>query len=328
VAAPDRPPRRDRKPGRAGPPLQVLAAGHRQRRPLRRQRRLTLFGFVQLDFAGTLPLTDGRYLARAAGAGAEESVLVLQRIGAPAAGRRRRRRPHKAGEEAAALTLTRATAIRAFAPFENEEEAAHWLDEACEAEDTVDVLVDEGLALLNRALHAHALAAANPSARSELSAETAERVLVGYGSGEETAMGRFRDARQVEVASRASRRRHREEELRPQERVAAMLGGREQADVCETLLLRARADLDAGRDREAALQLRVGLEALLIELKGALADPSHEEDMGALSARRAEAGEAANVALEGDLSEERRRQVEELLQISERVLRRRRILRG
>jgi hypothetical protein len=188
--------------------------------------------------------------------------------------------------------------------------------------------VDEGLALLNRALHAHAVASANPSSRSELSAEAAERVLIGYGSGEETAMGRFRDARQVEVGARASRRRRREEDLRPQERVAAMLGGREQAEVCETLLLRARADLDAGRDREAALQLRVGLEALLVELKGAVADPGHEEDMGLLNERKAEVGDAANAALKGDLGEERRQQVEELLKISERILRRRRVLRG
>jgi hypothetical protein len=141
-------------------------------------------------------------------------------------------------------------------------------------------------------------------------------------------MGRFRDARQIAVGQRASRRRRREEDLRPQERVAAMLGGRERADVCETLLLRARADLDAARDREAALQLRIGLEALLVELKGALADPGHEEDMGALTERRAEAGEAANAALKGELSDERRREVEELLTISERVLRRRRVLRG
>jgi len=172
------------------------------------------------------------------------------------------------------------------------------------------------------------VASANPSSRGELSVEAAERVLIGYGSGEETAMGRFRDARQVEVGARASRRRRREEDLRPQERVAAMLGGREKADVCETLLLRARADLDAGRDREAALQLRVGLEALLVELKGALADPGHEEDIGVLAERRSEAGEAANAALKGELGDERRRQVEELLTIGERVLRRRRVLRG
>jgi hypothetical protein len=241
---------------------------------------------------------------------------------------RRRRRPRKAEEETT-VTVTRATAIRAFARFGDEEAAARWLDEACEAEDTVDVLVDEALALLNRALHAQVVASANPNSRSELDAEAAERILIGYGSGEETAVGRFRDARQVDVAPRASsRRRRREDELRPQERVAAMLGGRERADTCETLLLRARADLDAGRDREAALQLRVALEALLAELKGALADPGHEEDMATLGERRSEAGSAANTALQGELSAEQRQQVEDLIAVSERILRRRRVLRG
>ena len=284
---------------------------------------------MQFDFAGALPLADGRYLARDLGPGAEESVLVLQTTGAPAAGRRRRRpKRAEAGAEAKPLTLTRATTIRAFAPFADEAEASRWLDEACEAEDTVDVLVDEGLDLLNRALHAQAIASADPGSRTELSAEGAEKILVGFGSGEETAVGRFRDARQVDIAPRASRRRRREEELRPQERVAAMLGGRERAGACETLLLRARADLNAGRDREAALQLRVGLEALLVELKGALSDPGHEEDMGTLNERRREAGEAANAALQGELSAEQRAQVEELLKLGERVLRRRRVLKG
>jgi hypothetical protein len=258
---------------------------------------------------------------------ASESVLVVQKVGTPAAGRRRRK-PRKPESETGPLTLSRVTAIRAFARFEAEEEAARWLDEATEAEDTVEVLVDEALELLNRALHAQALASANPSSRAELSVEGAERILIGFGSGEETAVGRFRDARQVDVAPRSSRRRRREEELRPQERVAAILGGRERADACETLLLRARADLDAGREREAALQLRVGLEALLVELKGALADPGHEEDMATLQARRSEAGEGANEALAGDLTPERREQVEELLKLSERVLRRRRVLKG
>lgn len=289
-----------------------------------------LFGFVQFDFAGALPLADGRYLARAPEPGEEESVLVLLRIGAPQApGRRRRRgRDVEAGAEPQALTLTRVTAIRAFAPFEDPGEAARWLDEACEAEDTIEVLVAEGLALLNQALHAQAVAAANPNSQVELDAERAERVLIGFGSGEEVADSRFTEAREIETQTRASRRRRREEELRPQERVAAILRDREQLDACETLLLRARADLNANRHREAALQLRVGLEALLAELKDALQDPDHQEDMGVLSERRTEVGDAANAALQGDLSSEQRTQVEELLQLSERVLRRRRVLRG
>jgi hypothetical protein len=251
-------------------------------------------------------------------------------LGAPPPPSRRRRRPRQTRPDAepAALPLARATAIRAFAPFETEADAERWLDEAIEAEDTADVLVAEGIALLNRALHIHAIAGADPHAH-ELSAERAVAVRIGYGSGEQTAAARFSAAREVDVwASGASKRRRRQEDLRPQERVAAVLGGKEQLDVCETLLLRARADLDAGREREAALQLRVGLEALLIELRNALADPGHLEDMATLQERRHEAGEAANAALGGELTSAESHSVRELLAICERVLRRRRILRG
>jgi hypothetical protein len=70
------------------------------------------------------------------------------------------------------------------------------------------------------------------------------------------------------------------------------------------------------------------LEAMIAELPGALVDPGHDEDMATLEGRRQEAGEAANVALRGELDPERARQVRELIEICERVLRRRRVLRG
>jgi hypothetical protein len=293
-----------------------------------------LFRFVQFDFAGPLPLADGRYLAeaepvRTKDPDADQSVLVLQRIGAPASPvRRRRGRPSQAEPEPAALPLTRVTTIRASSPFETQAEAARWLDEACEAEDTVEVLASEAIAPLNRALHAHAVSAADPRGR-DLSPEQAVRILVGYGSGEETAGGRFSDARQVDLARPASsRRQRREEELRPQERVAGVLRGRERLDACETLLLRARADLDAGRDREAALQLRIGIEALLVELDGAVEDPGHGKDMASLRERQAKSEEAAAAALGGSLSEEQRVEIKGLLEMAERILRRRRVLQG
>lgn len=255
---------------------------------------------------------------------------MLETLGAaPPPSRRRRARPAEPGGEPAALPLARATAVRAFEPFDSDAEAASWLESAVGDEDAVDAIVEEGIGLLNRALHAHAAASGDPHVHG-LSPSRAAAVRIGYGSGEEVAAGRFTAAREVDVRARgiASRRRQRAEELRPQERVAAVLRGREQIDACETLLLRARADLDANRAREAALQLRVGLEALLIELRGALTDPDHEEDMATLEARKSEVGDAANMALQGDLDEKSLRNVSELLAICERVLRRRRVLRG
>jgi hypothetical protein len=285
-----------------------------------------------------LPLADGRYLAReleppAEAEGGEEqggeSVLVVRTLGAPPAPARRRRRSRRAEPEAetASLPLSRATAIRAFAPFRSEDEARRWLEEATEADDTVDVLVEDGIALLNRALHVQAVAGADPHAHA-VTPERAVAVRIGFATGEEAAEGLFTEAREVDVWASGASRRRRQEDLRPQERVAAVLGGREPLDACETLLLRARADLDAGRDREAALQLRVGLEALLAELGGALRDPGHEEDMATLGERRQEAGDAANLALKGNLDPEAAESVAELLEICERVLRRRRVLRG
>jgi len=75
-----------------------------------------------------------------------------------------------------------------------------------------------------------------------------------------------------------------------------VLGGRDALLVGEELLLRARLDLDVGRPREAALQARIALEALLGELDEKFAAP--------LRPLRDRVARAANAALEGDLSAE------------------------
>lgn len=256
-------------------------------------------------------------------------MLVVETLGAPPPPRRRRRpKAAEAGAPPGELPLSRVTAVRAEAPFEGEEEAARWLEETLADEERIEAVLGEGVELLNRALHAQAVAGADPRL-GETEAGWAALARIGYGSGEQVAAGRFSTAREIDPRRGAgSRRWQRLEEMRPQERTAAILGGRERVDACETLLLRARADLDAGRRREAALQLRVALEALLVELAGALADPGHEEDMATLEARRKGAGEAANAALRGDLDDEREHQVGDLIEICERILRRRRVLRG
>ena len=135
-------------------------------------------------------------------------------------------------------------------------------------------------------------------------------------------------ARSTSARSGGSRRRRREAELQPQERLAAVLGARERFDSCETLLLRARADLDAGRMREAALQLRVGLEALLVELAGALQGPRARGGHGG-------SGEPEGRGRRGGGRRPSRRprpraraKRPRAAALCERVLRRRRVLRG
>lgn len=284
-----------------------------------------LFGFAQLDFAGRLAVADGRYVLRDDD---RERVLVVETLGAPPPTGRRRRKPRGAriDDLPSELPLTRITAVRAFEPLADERSAEDWLDAASGEEETVDRLLEEAIDDLNRALHAQAIASSDPHPQVVTPGRSVA-MRIGFGSGELLADGLFTAARQVDPGRRPdSRRRMRDEELEPQQRVAAVLGGRERFDVCELLLLRARSDLDAGRNREAALQLRVGLEALLVELRGALADPGHEEDMATLDVRRHAVGELANAALRGDLSADEAAALTEILGTAERVLRRRRIL--
>ncbi len=286
-----------------------------------------LFGFTQFDFAGRLAVADGRYVIRN---GIGERVLVLETLGAPPPTGRRRRKPRGATADdlPAELPLTRVTVVRAFEPLEDEGSAESWLAAASDAEETVDRLLEDGIDDLNQALHAQAVAGGDPHPQAVASSR-AVAMRIGFGNGEQLADGLFTEARRVDPGLRpGSRRRQRDEELRPQQRLAAVLGGRERLDTCETLLLRGRADLDAGRNREAALQLRVGLEALLVELKGALSTDDHEEDMATLGGSRQEVGDLANAALQGDLDATQLQDLKEIQALCERVLRRRRVLGG
>jgi hypothetical protein len=254
-------------------------------------------------------------------------VLVLETIAAPPRPSRRRRRPRdaEAADPPAEVPVARATAIRAFAPFEREEEAAAWLVAATAEEAGIDAVVDAGIALVNDALHAQAIAAAEHQTHAVVP-ERAVAVRIGWGSGEETAAGAFSEAREVDVTVGASRRRRRTEDMRPQERVAALLRGRERAALCEVLLLRARSDVDAGRTREAALQLQVAIDALLAELTDAFDDAGHREDIESLDGHRGTVEAAAELALSDDLDPESETAVRESLEVAERVLRRRRVL--
>jgi hypothetical protein len=219
---------------------------------------------------------------RGAADGPLEAVLVLGTEGAP----QRARKPQRVSEaEREPVPTARATVVRPE-PFASAEHAEAWLFALRGNQEGLEAELRDAIGVLNRALRAHRLAVADPFV-PELSADRALVVRVGYGRGDAVADGRFGDALEL---PRAGRRRVKRSMEAPEERFAALLGVREQPLVAEELVLRARADLDAGRPREAALQARVALEAL------AAARPDAE-----LAAHRDAVGAAANAALEGDL---------------------------
>lgn len=248
--------------------------------------------------------------------GSPQSVIALKTLGAPQRRAFGGRRARKVGEaEPEPVPTTRATIIAAE-PFASALEAEAWL--AALRRDR-DALVEEarlGAAELNRMLRAHRAAAADPWAALEVSPAHALVARVGYGVGDLVAEGRFDDALELpKTEAGALSRGRRGDTIGPGERLAAILSGRDQLLACEELVLRARADLDAHRPREAALQARIALETVLAELPADL-DPE-------LSASRAEIGDAANAALHGDPPEHLQHAVAHAVERMERVLRRR-----
>ena len=241
---------------------------------------------------------------------------MLSTLGAP---ERRRslpgRRPRPRRIEAAApepVPTARATVVRA-APFASTEEAAEWLSSA-----DLDAELDAAVAVLNRALHAHRVATADPYV-AEVSAERSLVARVGYGSGEEVADGRFGNALELPVSGVRRARRSMEA---PEERFAALVGGREEVLPAEELVLRARADLNAGRLAEAALQARVAIEALLA---AEVASPDSGAAGGSLGAHREAVAAAANAALREELPGDSAAALEEAVAAMELALKRRRL---
>ena len=245
-------------------------------------------------------------------------MLVVRTRDAPPSPRRRRKRPKQVEPDAGdpVVPLTSIIVIRPER-FGDDDAASRWLAKLRDDAEGTEREIREAVAVANRALHAHRGATLDPYL-ADLSAEHALAVRVGHGNGDGLADGRWDEA--IEIPP--SDRRRRAEALRPQERVAQVLAGREQVAACEPLLLRARADLDQGRTREAALQLRAGLEALLAEIRERTGS-RQAKDLAALDARRRQTGEAANEALRGELTDERVDELTETLRLCERVLRRR-----
>jgi hypothetical protein len=226
-------------------------------------------------------------------------VLVVATLGAPERRRgssRRTKIDAQVEPEPTPVTTGRATVITVDQPFSDEREAASWLTAAGEDE------LEHDLAVLNRALHSFRMVSADPY----LAPVGRHQLLVariGYGVGDEVADGLWTQAQELMVPERRQRRA---KVLAPQARLAALLGGRDHPLACEELALRARLDLDQGRDREAALQVLVALDAAIAELANDPTAPALAERLDELREYRDPVAAAGQAALEGPLNEDER----------------------
>lgn len=247
--------------------------------------------------------------------GTPQSVIALKTLGAPERRMLRGKRARNVSEAGAEPVPTSRATVIAAEPFASPLEAEAWLAALRRERDALHEEARLGTAELNRMLRAHRAAAADPWAAIECSPAHALIVRVGYGSGDLVAEGRFDDALELpRTEAGALSRGRRGDVVGPGERLAAILSGRDELLACEELVLRARADVEAHRPREAALQARIALETVLAEL-----DPDDPE----LAASRAEVGDAANVALAGDPPEHLQSAVAHVIERMERALRRR-----
>ncbi|MEA2194359.1 MAG: hypothetical protein QOG42_793 [Solirubrobacteraceae bacterium] len=255
---------------------------------------------MQFEFPWALGPEPGRYAIREQLGEPPAHVLVVAVLGA----RERRLLPRRRRARAVAaapgpapepVVTSRATLVDTVG-LDDYESAAAWLAAA-----ELEALAGAALMRLNRVLHAHRIAAADPYAR-EVARTQALVVRVGFGNGESVAVGRWDRARELPRPA-APALRPRAAALRPQERLAALLAARDVALACEELTLRTRQDVDAERWREAALGLRAAFEAALAELEPWRELTGLPERLAQLREHRDGVGALANAALRGGLDD-------------------------
>jgi hypothetical protein len=207
--------------------------------------------FVQLELAGKLGLPEGRYLVRD---GDAESVLIVEELGASRPRRRagRRSKPVDPGDPAE-TPVTRVTVTGSR--LDDAAAGDEWLRRMMSGEGVDEVRA--ATRIVNRALAALRAAARDPLVQ-DVGASKALAIRLGHGTGDELADGRWTAAKEL-----ARPRRGRLDDVDPQSRVAAVLAGRDEVHPAETLMLRARLDLQQGRRTEA----RYGLKAARLALE-------------------------------------------------------------
>jgi hypothetical protein len=140
--------------------------------------------------------------------------------------------------------------------LEDPAQGSAWLKEMMGSGGKGAAEVREATRIVNRALSALRAAARDPLVQ-DIGATKALAVRLGHGTGDELADGQWTEAKEL-----GRPRRGRLDDVDPQSRVAAVLAGRDEVHPAETLILRARLDLQQGRRAEARYGLRAARAAI------------------------------------------------------------------
>lgn len=173
-----------------------------------------------------------------------------------------------------------------------EADAQGWLERAGK---DPDVLVDGAIAAVNQAIAAYRVSAADLTSH-EVGPESVLAIRIGFGTGDHVAGSGWIEAVRL-PPERRHKRRPGTEDIRPPQRMAAILSGRDSIDEWELHALRARVDHDNGRAAEAAAEIHAAIAAFDASPPDFAAN-LREEIAGRLAAAREVFGSAV-VAIPG-----------------------------
>jgi hypothetical protein len=248
-----------------------------------------LFEFVQFEFTHAIGPPAARYLVQPDGVAPEPreeddprssrrrvvtgetkgvgvaDVLVVGVVPArPTVPRiRRKARDAESAAPPADVPLAVITFVKGTVPLDSDREAERRFELVRGSEEEQQRWVDEGLRVLNAAIRAYRAGARDPYA-IEVDRRDMRRVRIGYGSTDDVQVGGWRAAFELPPPLRT--RTKRVDRLRPSEAVASVLSGRGRVLEAEDVILRALVDLDQGRTRAAAHQVRAAMILFLDEL--------------------------------------------------------------
>jgi hypothetical protein len=253
-----------------------------------------LFPFVQLEFTHAIGPDPGRYVVLPPGEGrgpstdgagrsddavvdppllASADVLMIASSAARVRPLRQglpflRARPADSDAPPAEVPLAIATVIRSLEPAADENAARANLDTWRRSAPARDERIERSVRDLNRAIRAHRVAAGDPFV-TEVTPFDARLVRLGYGTGDRLATGAWDMAF---VVPRAKPDARNPDAAAASDRVAAVMRGDAEVHDAEDMVLRGLMDLEQGRLRMAAMELRGAVTLLEAGPREALDD--------------------------------------------------------